>query len=369
MSESFWRPTLALACLVTIICALAGAPATGPTTGPVIIRRSSNTYVGLPTTLPSGVIERATLAVDAIPDNLRREYNINPFYKKHLVVLGIPIIGSEKVSDYAFLEAAWFLDHVLHGRQMALDALHAGKVRLGIIAVIEYTMDIPEYQRMGNGAYNDRRSRGLGGFPLATCAEENLLNLRGDPYGGGGRLDGGENITIHEFAHTLATAIRRVNRDWGTRLEAAYRQAMARGDYGNSYAATDWQEYWAEGTQCWFDCANPANSGGARTREQLKAKDPALAAILTEVWGDGEWRYTKTIDPRRKPEDLAHLAGLDRQAMPVFSFNNSPRIQAAATQPTTQQGARGNRGAGVAGGGTGARGGGRGGAGGTGGGN
>ena len=46
------------------------------------------------------------------------------------------------------------------------------------------------------------------------------------------------------------------------------------------------QEYWAEGAQCWFDCANPRNSGGASNRDELKAKDEPLAALLTEVYGD-----------------------------------------------------------------------------------
>jgi hypothetical protein len=210
---------------------------------------------------------------------------------------------------------------------MALEALLNSKVRMGIIAATEYTMDIPENQRpemLARAAYHDRRSRGLGGLPMATCGEENLLNLRGDPYTR-------ENITLHEFAHTLASAIRRVNRPWWDRLGEAYEQAKASGTYGRSYAISNAQEYWAEGTQCWFDCANPRNAGGASTRDELKAKDPALAALLTEVWGDGPWRYVKTIN--RPPQEISHLAGMDRSSLPEFSFNNSPRIRAAATQP------------------------------------
>ena len=98
--------------------------------------------------------------VAPIPDDVREEYRINPFYKKYTVIVGIPIIGSEKVSDYAFLECAWTLDHLLHGRTMALDALHQAKARVGIIAATEYTMDIPENQQpnmIARGAYNDRR--------------------------------------------------------------------------------------------------------------------------------------------------------------------------------------------------------------------
>ena len=76
------------------------------------------------------------------------------------------------------------------------------------------------------------------------------------------------------------------------------------------------------------------NTGGGANRDEVKKKDPALAALLDEIYGDGTWRYFKTSNPNRAPEDLVHLNGFDRMKMPTFSFNNSPRIQAAATQPS-----------------------------------
>jgi hypothetical protein len=131
---------------------------------------------------------QAAVRVEAISEALRQRFRINAFYTKGLVFEGVPIIGSEKVSDYAFLECAYTLDHMLAGSPAWVrEALISGRVRMGIIAVVEYTMDIPENQNRRNmvptnAAFQDRRSRGLGGMPLATCAEENLLNLRGDPY-------------------------------------------------------------------------------------------------------------------------------------------------------------------------------------------
>jgi hypothetical protein len=283
-------------------------------------------YTPLPTLdAEVGEVVALPIQVAPIPDALREEFKIHPFYKKHVVIRGIPVIGAEEVTDYAFLECAWTLDHILYERNVALNALLAAKVRVGIIGVTQYTMDIPENQRprmMAKAAYNDRRSRGLGGLPMATCAEENLLNLRGDPYTR-------ENITIHEFAHTLASAIRRMDRAWYDKLRDAYNQAKEKGIYGRSYASTNEQEYWAEGAQCWFDCANPRNSGGASNRDELKAKDAPLAALLNEVYGDTPWRYVKT-ERRTAAADTAHLAGMDRTAYPVFRFSDSPRIKAEA---------------------------------------
>src|SRR6185503_10004543 len=161
-----------------------------------------------------GTTNPAAVKVVPIDDELRRSYRIDPFYKKTITSAGVVVVGSDKVSDWAFLEAAYTLDHQLHDSpSWVRDALTTNKVRLAILAVVEYTMDLPETNRrnrtVAEAAFQDRRSRGLGGMPDCSCAEENLLNLRGDPYGGDGSPGSGENITIHEFSHTLASAIGR----------------------------------------------------------------------------------------------------------------------------------------------------------------
>jgi alpha-glucosidase len=139
-----------------------------------------------------------------------------------------------------------------------------------------------------------------------------------------------ENITIHEFSHTIASNLRRVDRAWWDRLNELYRQAMDDGLWAGTYAATNVQEYWAEGTQSWFDCNSPRSDGrvhnGIWNRQRLEAYDPRLAAFMKETYGDRSWRYSKPAD--RAEELRAHLVGLDRERMPAFSFENSPRIQA-----------------------------------------
>jgi alpha-glucosidase len=273
-----------------------------------------------------GAAAVATVRVTTISDELRTDYDINPFYKKVAVLESLPIIGSDNVSDYAFLECAYVVDHMLAGCDKIKEALAANKVRIGIIAATEYTMDIPENQNrwmLARAAFNDRRSRGLGGKRMATCGEENLLSLRGDPYRR-------ENITIHEFAHTIASNLQDADPAWWDRLEALYKQAMDDKLWANTYAATNVQEYWAEGVQSWFDCNTPTDDGrvhnGIWNRERLKEYDPRLAAFLAETFGDRAWRYVKTTD--RDPGELTHLAGLDREQMPEFDFAKSPRIQA-----------------------------------------
>lgn len=292
--------------------------------------------------------ETAPIRVAAIADGVRREFEIPSFYTRGIVVRDMPIIGSDKVSDFAFLECGYVLDHMLaDSPARVLAALTRAKVRIGIISVVEYTMDLPENQTEENrplkaAAFQDRRSRGLGGIPMASCGEENLLNLPSDPYRA-------ENINIHEFAHTIAYAMQVEDPAWYAELTAAYKSAMAAGRFAHSYSARNGQEYWAEGAQAWFDCADPrqdpAVHSGIWTREQLKAYDPDLARLLAGVYGDGAWRYVRSdgrplvADGRtiqRSDGELSHLAGLERGAMPAFDIRNSPRVRAlAATRPAT----------------------------------
>jgi hypothetical protein len=359
--NSFYRFGTILALGLSGLLLPAQAQRAGQGIGTIV----SPDYLGLRTDhayqpLPRGGTTPPAVNVKPIEEDLRSSYRINPFYKKTLTSADVVIVGSERVSDWAFLEAAYTLDHQLHeSPQWVLDALRTNKVRLAIIACVEYTMDLPENSRssgmMARGAYNDRRSRGLGGLPDCSCAEENLLNLRGDPYGGDGSPNGGENITIHEFSHTVASAIGAAqgrNGEFWTKLRKARADAnntnapagrlavFNQGRRGPVYASTTDQEYWAEGAQAWFDHANPGNSGGLVTRDDVKQKDPQLAALLQEIYGDGPWKYHKTTAKNedgttmRPKDELAHLEGMEavRAQFPVFNFNNSPRIIAQAKE-------------------------------------
>jgi hypothetical protein len=280
------------------------------------------------------------IRVAPIPEKWRAEFGIPPFYSKGIMVRGIPILSSNKASDYALLECAYLLDHMFASSPPWVQAaMTKAKTRMSVMGVGEYTMDLPENMGWQSDrspekmAFWDKRARGMGGLPDASCAEENLLNLSSDPYKS-------ENITLHEFSHTTASALQQADPAWYERLEVAYKSAMAAGRFAGSYAANNEQEYWAEGAQDWFDCNSKAKDSihnGIWNREQLKEYDPDLAKLLAEVFGDGSWRYLRTDGKTkaangqvraRSTADMSHLAGFDRTHFPAFDFSKSPRIRA-----------------------------------------
>lgn len=252
---------------------------------------------------------------------LRAEFRLDPFYRKSLIVGGLPVVSSGRTSDAALREAAWIVRHVLEGRDDILAAMASNHTRLAVMAYDEFTTDIPEHANLTPRVYWNRRARGLGASPDApavSCAEENLLGFPGDPYST-------ENICIHEFAHAIhEMGMSRIDPTFDARLSAAFHSATNRGLWRGTYAASNRHEYWAEGTQSWFDDnrENDALHNHVNTRAELKEYDPTLAAVCAEVYGDKPWKYRKPA--LREAADRAHLAGFDPAKAPRFRWREEP---------------------------------------------
>ena len=218
-----------------------------------------------------------------------------PFYKKHLDAGGLPVIGSDKVPDAALVEAKSLVVRMTSKRPDVVKAMVEKKTRVAIMAKSEVTTDIPEHADLNTAFPStdwNKRCRGVGATrvrPACSGAEENVLQLDGDRYRG-------ESILIHEFGHTML--VMGLDKDFRAQVQTAYQDAMSKGLFKNTYAATNADEYWAEGVQDWFDAnltAAPSNGvhNEIGTRAQLKAYDPALASLLEKVYGDDEWRWKK----------------------------------------------------------------------------
>src|SRR5262249_47771006 len=166
---------------------------------------------------------KPAIPVTDVPKAVREAFKLSPFYKKHLDAKGFPVVASAKVSDAALREAADIVNHMLEGREDVRRALVRNKVRLAVMAPTEKTTDIPEHSDLKPKEYWDRRARGLGATrwrPAVSCAEENLLNLKGDRYFN-------ENILVHEFAHAIhEMGLNILDPSFDARLREAYDRAI-----------------------------------------------------------------------------------------------------------------------------------------------
>ncbi len=247
------------------------------------------------------------------------------FYTQRVEAGGFPIVASKNVNPYALKEAAFIVNMMLDKRPDVREALIKSGARLCIIAHNEFTTDLPEFVRMTQGRapdptmkdisakdFWDARARGTGGSltdPYVTCAEENVLAFKGDPYHT-------ENILIHEFAHCMhLRGMTNVDPTFDTRLKATYDAAMKAGLWKGKYASVNHHEYFAEGVQSWFDNnrENDHDHNHVNTRKELLEYDPGLAAMCKEMFGDTEIKYTKPTTRL-----TGHMEGYDPSKAPTF---------------------------------------------------
>lgn len=211
------------------------------------------------------------------------------YYTKYLDASGIPIIASHRAPDSALVVARDIVVAMTsYLRPEIADAMRRHGARVAVMGRYEGTTDLPEHAYLAaDTTLNwDLRARGLGGTieePLTSCAEENLLAYQIDKYHA-------EDILIHEFAHAIhLMGILPVDTAISTRLEALRRQAVAEGLWADTYAGTNFEEYWAEGVQDWFNvnAEVPRPDGKhnhVNTREELRRYDPRLYALIAEYF-------------------------------------------------------------------------------------
>ena len=230
---------------------------------------------------------------------------IDPFYAKRLDAAGIPVIASARAPKEALAAARDIVRDMLRHRPDLRRWLVAQGYRVAVMAPDETTTDLPEQRgwtrpapddprltrcerkhyaerigRLTDRQYWDARARGMSG-PLTSAGAENLLAGPNDRYHG-------ENILVHEFAHDVLHAIRAVDPPLYAAIETAYARALAEVRWKVEYASTTVDEYWAVGTQFWFNSGRIAAFDQVRVLSDadLSRYDPPLAAALRAAYGD-----------------------------------------------------------------------------------
>ena len=262
-------------------------------------------------------VRNVVASVQAPTKQLALDYKLDTrFYKKHIDVDGFPILSSDKVCDFALIEAKWIIQQMLSGRPDILRAINANKIRLTIMAPQEMTTDVPEHSTLTPAAYWDKRARGLGATlvrPTVSCGEENLLEYEGDPYRA-------ENILVHEFGHVIHQhGLNLLDGEFDKRLRKMYNKALAEGLWKDKYAGSNHSEYFAESVQSWFGTnrENDNDHNHVNTRAELREYDPPMGNLMEAIFGDNDWQYVRPS--QRKPVS-EHLNGYDMSRAPHFQW-------------------------------------------------
>lgn len=258
---------------------------------------------------------------------------LNPFYTQRVDAAGIAIVASDAPPPAALEIARSFVEQMLAHRPDLARWLSENGYRVAIMAESEATTDLPEQAHwtrparddprltrcerkhydtrigvMTDRAYWNARARGMAG-PLTSGAAEDLLGLRSSRYWG-------ETIFVHEFSHNVLAAIRAVDPLLAVQVDAAYASARTKGLWKDEYASTSVDEYWAEGSQFWFDSNRLAAFDGRRILDHgdLAKYDAKLYAALGKAYGprhrlagDPFWKSPARVPPGPPPKNTAEV--------------------------------------------------------------
>ena len=202
--------------------------------------------------------------------------NVDPYYKKYLDVVGVPVLSSLDVSDEELYQVRNTILGMLSDRPDLLSTM----AEIGYRVIIYpdrfekggLITDLPEFKEWG---FSQEVVGAAGRTPYgwAAAAPETARHCN--------------HVLIHEIAHLVEDALRLQpgGEEFLARLDGAYRSAILRGRWDDTYASTDLLEYWAEAVRTWFTPSEFAGWLGPGY-QKLADYDPIAAALVEDVFGN-----------------------------------------------------------------------------------
>lgn len=192
----------------------------------------------------------------------RRE-ELRRFYTKYLDVEGIAIIGADNVGDNILYRAKEIVLKVTSKHlQFRRDLSGA---RLLLAARGTSIRSLPELRDF-------RRSR----YGCSRISREGVVDFCASVV----EWDGNPNMGVytHELGHAIVPSISRIEPNFESLLDQAYRQAVSLGTWEDPLMSHNLWEYWAEGVKLWTHSVGTGRQ--FETKEAFKKHDPGLAGIL-----------------------------------------------------------------------------------------
>jgi hypothetical protein len=221
------------------------------------------------------------------------------YYKKYLTLKqgndSIPIVAGPGVVDAALHRAAELCTVLVNTLPThSLAVLRTQRIYIAIFGNSEFPNVLP-----GWPAGVDATRYGGGFGPTATyrvCGvhEGDIMKNNFDRYTT-------ENIVVHEFSHAIKNfALEKMDPLFKDKVQQLLNDAKAAGKWGNTYAGSNAEEYWAECIQSFFgvNATGPAAGDGVHndidSRAKLQAYDPGIYGLISQVYGNavlpaGSW--------------------------------------------------------------------------------
>lgn len=226
-----------------------------------------------------------TCAVTEPPEGV----SLDPFYAKYVNCSGIPVVGSNNVSELSLLRADSLIAFMLSDISEVRDKMISNGVYMVLVADGEDFSDLPEWDGMNlptqySAQYLSRKF-------VAATPEAALNCVTGSSFET-------DNVFMHEFVHAMHLAgFDDMYNGFTSELRTTYNNARSAGLWGNTYAGVNYTEYLAEGVNMWYNVQFPYGPVGGdgtnnniNTREELEAYDIGLYNFIAKYFNDEQAR-------------------------------------------------------------------------------
>jgi uncharacterized protein (TIGR02145 family) len=205
-------------------------------------------------------------------------------YAKYVNCSGVPVVGSDTVTDEGLLATDAILQFMLDDMPMIRSKLVAKGGYYVLVGEGETVAGIPEFADL-SGVFHDGYS--YEDRDLLVSASREANSLCKEEY-----VTFGDSSVVHELSHMIHWgALLDLDPSFDENLRAGY-EASKDAVWASTYAEYSYYEYWAEGVSIWFGVngQGPAGGDGNRndvyTRADLKQADPALHGLIAEEMHD-----------------------------------------------------------------------------------
>ena len=242
--------------------------------------------------LPGSTIE--SLYDTSVEEGAEYTLKYEPYYTQFLKSnSGIQIKAGRSVGPATLKKAASILDTMLVKIPEIAKILAEKGAEVAIYGLLENAYDIPEH-RMGY-LLASRPVEGFGGTldaPVSSISEANVIRLRSGRYA---TRYPHEMVLVHEYGHAIHLVGMKALPDQALSKQVmkTYQHAKKTGLWHDTYAISNYEEYFATMSTIWFNVMQEGVDGkwdGIRgpvnTREELKAYDPEAWKLMSQIYPD-----------------------------------------------------------------------------------
>lgn len=111
-----------------------------------------------------------------------------------------------------------------------------------------------------------------------------------------------------------------------------FEKARASGNYNNkAYLMENSEEFWAETSQAWFEATLREDvTSGLRTKQEILDREPALAKLMLQVYGDTDWLYSDSAPRQLFCKRGGHKPPQSAQKVPVMRIREQLGVNGGA---------------------------------------